>query len=149
MDPDPAAMKYAGTSLWGRVFAVLAASALLGCETAPADIDPLPLAGNCVCSDNGGKVSCPDTHCGLLISVDKGSCDGKVGQVEVLVGKSVEPAFWKAGDTKLGCQAIPVGSEAVVHARADTPWKWQSAALACNKDIAGQAISHVLECKTQ
>lgn len=121
---------------------------LHGCVVAEADLDPLPTAGNCTCTETNGESQCPKTHCGIRVVVDEVSCDGKVEKVEVLIADTVEDRIWRVGDSQLSCRAIPVGGQAVIFARADTPWKWQSDPLTCTSVMGGGEINHVLECKT-
>ena len=127
---------------------MLAIAALGGCSVDPQPLDEVKKPASCPCLKSDGSASCPATHCGVRVTVDKSSCDGKVAKVEVMVGETLEPKVWRVGEPRLTCAAIAAGEEAVVQARADTPWKWKSLPLKCAKDSAGSAIEHVLECKT-
>ncbi|GEM_PF-2953461 len=128
------------------VVAAILASA--GCSVEPHALDEAAKPASCPCLKTDGSASCPATHCGVRVTVDKASCDGKVNKVEVMVGETLEPKVWRVGEPQLACAAIEAGKEAIVQARADSPWKWKSLPLTCAQDSAGSAIEHVLECKT-
>ena len=130
-----------------RSFVLACALALCGCASEPVALDEAPTTDTCPCNDSGGA-TCPSTHCGLRILVDDATCNGKVGKVEVFIGDTLETTAWKVGAPRLACRALAVGEKAIVYARADTPWMWQSPPLECAAAQAGAAIDHVLECKT-
>lgn len=120
-----------------------------GCQVEGTELDPIATPGACACEDGGAAAVCPATHCGVRIEVDQATCAGKVDKVEVIIGDTLEAHIWKVGAPKVTCRGIPVNGKAIVYARADTPWKWQSEPLTCTEALAGSTIEHVLECTTR
>ncbi len=128
--------------------AIAAALMVGGCASEPVALDEAKAPGTCPCTETKGGDPCPQTHCGLRILVDSATCKDKLTRVEIMIGDTLEPEPWKLGAARMACRGLAGGDKAVVYARADTPWMWQSEPLECVASQAGKAIDHVLECKT-
>ena len=116
-----------------------------GCSVESTTLEPLPLATDCRCE---GEV-CPVDVCGVRLTVEAESCEGKVGAVEIMLGETLEPHVWRPGDTVTACASIGRGQAVTMHARADKGWKWTEEVF-CPDPEAGQtvgpAITRILHC---
>ncbi len=116
-----------------------------GCAVESPTLEPLPLATDCRCE---GEV-CPIDVCGVRLTVEAESCQGKVGAVEIMLGETLEPHVWQPGDTVTACASIARGKAVTMQARADKGWKWTEEVF-CPDPEAGQTvgptITRILHC---
>jgi hypothetical protein len=133
---------------------LLGLALLPACDSAPPT--PLPAPGlACVCQ---APDACPANVCDVQIEIAQASCKSQVGEVELMLGKQLDPRLFQVGQAQRTCATIPRGTSLKLWARASRPtgagssvldWQWVED-IACPaqapQDTSGPTIARVLEC---